>query len=103
MAVDEGLYEWGDFIKSPRGICRYLFSEPDETSEVRACVRDVVGSVWPHVGDRVDGEIGDEGVCPYWIPVHCLGPVKSTWEDANSKSVVGPMVVAKGVVVVARG
>ena len=79
-----------------------MFREPDEPSEVRACVRDVVDSVWPHVGDRVDGEIGDEGVRPYWIPVHCFGPVKSTWEDANSKSVAEPMVVAKGVVVVAR-
>ena len=96
------MYEWGDFIKSPRGICRYLFSEPDETSEVRACVRDVVGSVWPHVGDRVDGEIGDKGVRPYWIPVHGVGTVKSAWEDANSESVAGPMVVAKGVFVVAR-
>ncbi len=66
-------------------------------------MRDVVSSVWSHVGDGVDGEIGDDGVRPYWVPVHCLRPVISTWEDANSKSVVGSMVVAKGVVVVARG
>ena len=66
-------------------------------------MRDIVGSVWPHVGDRVDGEIGDEGVRPYGIPVHGVRPVESAWEDADSKSVAGPMVMAKGVVVVARG
>ena len=80
-----------------------MFREPDESGEVRASMRDVVGSVWSHVRDWVDGEIGNEGVRPHWVPVHCLGPVESTWEDSDSKSVVGSVVVAKGVVVVARG
>ena len=67
-------------------------------------MRDVVCGVWSHVRDWVNGEIGNKGVRPYWIPVHRFGPIESTWEDSDSKSVVGSVVVvAKGVVVVARG
>ena len=66
-------------------------------------MRDVVGSVWSHVRDWVDGEIGNEGVRPYWVPVHRLRPVKSAGEDSDGKFVVGSVVVAKEVVVAACG
>ena len=80
-----------------------MFRESDESGEVRASMRDVVCGVWSHVRDWVNGEIGNERVRPYWVPVHRLRPVESTGEDSDSKSVVGSVVVAKGVVVVARG
>jgi hypothetical protein len=80
-----------------------LFREPDESGEVRANMCDVVCGVWSHVRDWVNGEIGNEGVRPYWVPVHRLRPVESAGEDSDGKSVVGSVVMAEGVVVAARG
>ena len=80
-----------------------MFREPDEANEVRADMRYVVCGVWSHVGDWVNGEVGNEGVCPHWVPVHCLRPVESAGEDSDGKSVVGSVVMAKEVVVAARG
>ena len=66
-------------------------------------MRDVVCGVWSHVRDWVNGEIGNEGVRSYWVPVHRLRPVESTGENSDGKSVVGSVVVAKGVDVAVRG
>jgi hypothetical protein len=65
-------------------------------------VCDVVCGVRSHVGNWVDGEVGDEVIWPYRVPIHRLGPVEAAGKDADCQSVDGSVVVAKCIVVVSR-